>query len=1177
MTRSKSVQKSLLGSPPGTRSGLRGAIFRSHTLARRQGKVRAILGPTNTGKTHLALERMLGHGSGIMGFPLRLLAREVYDRAKAIKGSNSVALITGEQRIEPPSARYYFATVEAMPLDRPVEFVAIDEVQLATDHERGHIFTDRILHARGLSETLLLGAGSMGPTLRHLLPDIEIETRPRLSRLTYSGYQKLSRLPPRSAVVAFTMNRVYALAEQLRQLSGGVALVLGALSPQTRNSQVDLFQSGEVDHLVATDAIGMGLNLDLDRVSFSTLQKYDGTRVRPLMPEEIGQIAGRAGRNRNDGTFGTTDQLTAMPETDVAAVLRHTFPPVRTVNWRHRDLVFSSVDALMESLAVPPRHSTLVLKRDGLDQILLRHFSREPTAMSRISGQKDVQLLWALCQAPDFQCLGVHHHLAFLLPVFEHLIDHGRIERTWLESRIIDLNRSDGTIDILLERMQQIRSLAYLACRRSWVEDSSGLQELARSVEDRLSDCLHQRLLRRFVDRRAVVLLRSRLTGEEPLAGVRSNGDVVVEGQMVGRIRGFRYMSLPLGSVGSGDNALVQATRKAAARAVRLERVRREMLMLERGQDDEFSLDPGGRILWNGEVIGKLERGAQLHRPDIRLLRDTGTNVSIRQKLERRVRAFVDARILRVLPGLRTENKRQNPAERSVRFALQEGLGCVSTTTLGLSVADLGKMRRRLLKLGVRSSQGYLWIERHQKPEALNLRLLLAMIFFQRVQRNSGSGTDRRADAESGKIKLPVIERAVSLHDLPESIASNPARLLQVGLLRLGPWAVPVQVLDAARRTVFAHRRSKSQTLPAYTSLCAKLSEQLGLGRGDLVPWLAHLRVVPPEAQPPRGENSAASEGAAKNTKPNRGVNTTGNQASRNLRRNRTPNAPKTSPIRQSSEELEIRKIWAEAKARAEQKEKLVSKPQGERSARYAEKFAAKTVPPKIIKKNPKSDAKAGAESLNPRKARQKAAVETIKSQLEYEGYAAPPPDRHSPSPIFRQVLGESPGHAQGYAAGYALGDAMARALGGSLDATPGTSTLRSKVKFKGNAVDGMTHRTRRVKPRTANRSIQQQLEQQPHGIKAGTFAAALDQADLRIDLWLFRARFFKSRTLASVAVWAGRVRLRGYRARKASATVRPGDDVVMRFGSKVRHVRIVYLPMRRGPASEAVQSYVES
>ena len=597
----------------------------------------AVLGPTNTGKTHLAVERMLGHASGMIGLPLRLLAREIYDRIVKLRGVRAVALITGEEKIVPPRPHYFVCTVEAMPLSREVEFLAVDEIQLCADPERGHVFTHRLLHARGTAETMLLGSGTMAPLVRRLLPHAEIITRERFSSLTYAGPKKLTRLPRRSAVVAFSADQVYAIAELIRRQRGGAAVVMGSLSPRTRNAQVALYQSGEVDFLVATDAIGMGLNMDVDHVAFAGLRKFDGKRTRFLHPQEVGQIAGRAGRYQRDGTFGVTGEAEEMDEDLVRAVEAHHFEPVTGAEWRNSRLDFGSLPALLKSLAKTPDRPGLELSAEALDEITLRHLVQDPDVAARAKGRVAIERLWECCQTPDFRKLALDEHTSLAKEFFLHLTTgRQRIPEDWIAKQFSHLDRTDGEIDTLAARLSSVRTLAYVANRPDWLADPAGWQGKMRGLEDRLSDTLHEKLMARFVDRRTSALMRGLRVREDMLAGVAADGAVTVEGHYVGKLTGVQF------EAAHGSSVLEEkALRAAATHAVGPE-IARRLGRLAAEPDEAFALTPDGVVLWHGEAAGVLASGEPF-RPRVRLLGEIGHDAA-RQRAGHRLEAFVGER-----------------------------------------------------------------------------------------------------------------------------------------------------------------------------------------------------------------------------------------------------------------------------------------------------------------------------------------------------------------------------------------------------------------------------------------------------------------------------------------------------------------------------------------------------
>src|SRR5579864_5095134 len=564
----------------------------------------AVLGPTNTGKTHYAIERMLGHQTGMIGFPLRLLARENYDRVVKAKGARAVALITGEEKIVPPNPRYFVCTVESMPLDHPVEFLAVDEIQLCADPDRGHVFTQRLLEARGRAETLMLGSDTIKPLLRRLVPDAEVVGRPRFSSLHYTGAKKITRLPPRSAVVAFAVADVFALAEVMRRQRGGTAVVMGALSPRARNAQIELFQSGEVDYLVATDAIGMGLNMDLDHVAFAKLVKFDGSHPRRLAAPEIAQIAGRAGRHMSDGTFGVTGEEGELPDEIVEAVETHRFDPLTQLYWRNSRLDFRSVAGLLRSLEEKPRRVGLISAREADDHRALRTLGRLPEITALAQNPETVRLLWEVCQIPDFRKVMSDAHGRLLVQVYRHLAaPSGQLPTDWVAAQMARLDRGDGDIDTLMARIAHIRTWTFISHRADWLANAAHWQERARAIEDRLSDALHDRITQRFVDRRAAFLVRQLAGAEELLASVSRDGEVKVEGHYVGQLDGFRFRP----DTAATDEAA--RTLLAAANRVLRSEIAERATALAVAPADEFALTPEGTVLWRGGAVARLTAG----------------------------------------------------------------------------------------------------------------------------------------------------------------------------------------------------------------------------------------------------------------------------------------------------------------------------------------------------------------------------------------------------------------------------------------------------------------------------------------------------------------------------------------------------------------------------------------
>ncbi|MGZ5911822.1 MAG: helicase-related protein, partial [Reyranella sp.] len=700
------------------------------SLSSAAGRLTAVLGPTNTGKTYLAIERMLGHESGMIGFPLRLLARENYDRIVQVKGASQVALITGEEKIAPPGARYFVCTVESMPLDRIVSFLAVDEVQMAADPERGHFFTDRLLHARGTHETMLLGADTIRPVLNRLLPDIDVVARPRFSKLTYVGPKKATRLPRRSAVVGFSANEVYAIAELIRRQRGGTAIVMGAMSPRTRNAQVDMFQSGEVDYLVATDAIGMGLNMDVNHVWFASLRKYDGRSLRPLHNVELAQIAGRAGRHMNDGTFGTTADVGGLEPEVVEAIENHRFDPLRDVQWRNSELDYRSVPALIASLNRPPPHAALQRVREQDDQLALQTLSAHSEFLPRLHTLKRVKLLWEVCQVPDFRKTMTEEHTRLLGQLFEHLTQGGeRLPEDWIESHVQRLERYDGDIDTLMARIAHVRTWTYISHRPDWIQRATHWQERARAIEDKLSDVLHQRLTQRFVDRRATLLVRRLRDEGEMTTSVAAAGEVSVEGEHLGRIEGFRFV--PDATEGQTDQ---KAVLSAALRALRQDLPAR-LQAFAASPDGELVFDSQLRVCWGGGPIARLLPSGDILAPKVEVLSSDLLDGPAREEVRKRAAAWVETRIRLGLSELMDARATTElPAgARGIVFQLCEGLGVLPRRPIEQQLAELGEDdRKALARLGVRVGVYSLYFPSMLKPVPIRLRAGLWMIAHNR-------------------------------------------------------------------------------------------------------------------------------------------------------------------------------------------------------------------------------------------------------------------------------------------------------------------------------------------------------------------------------------------------------------------------------------------------------------
>lgn len=685
--------------------------------------VTAVLGPTNTGKTHLAIERMLGHESGMIGLPLRLLAREVYDKIAARVGADKVALITGEEKIKPERARYWVCTVEAMPRDVDVDFLAIDEIQLAGDPERGHVFTDRLLHARGRSETLLLGAQTMRESIADLIPGANFISRPRLSKLSYSGQKKITRLPQRSAVVAFSASEVYSIAELIRRQRGGAAVVLGALSPRTRNAQVGLYQSGDVDFLVATDAIGMGLNLDVDHVAFSATRKFDGQNHRNLTPSELSQIAGRAGRHMNDGTFGVTGSAEPFDSDTIDRLETHNFESVRVLQWRNRDLDFRTLEGLRHSLRETPTLQRLVRARAADDVIALETLSADREIAGKAIAPAAVARLWEVCQIPDYRKISGQSHAELVATIFGYLVGSDeRIPEDWFAKQVSLADRTDGDIDTLANRIAHIRTWTFVSNRATWLKDPEHWQGKTREIEDRLSDALHEQLTQRFVDLRTSALMKGMRDKDELHAEIASDGAIHVENHFVGRLKGFRFQLDP-GAEGING----KATRTAAAQVLARElgmRVRRVVA----AQPDAFSINRRGRIIWREEEIGQLEATDDPLKPSVTLLADEYLSAPEREKVQARLESWVAQTIADKLKPLVDIGNAEDIAglARGIAFRMRENLGVLKRETVAEEIKSLDQnARAQLRKYGVRFGAFNIYFPTLLKPAPAELVLTL--------------------------------------------------------------------------------------------------------------------------------------------------------------------------------------------------------------------------------------------------------------------------------------------------------------------------------------------------------------------------------------------------------------------------------------------------------------------
>lgn len=806
-----------------------------------KGRILCVLGPTNTGKTHLAVERLLSHRTGIIGLPLRLLAREIYDRCVRIKGDRAVALVTGEEKIVPKGATWFICTVEAMPMDRSYDFLAVDEIQLCQDADRGHVFTERLLHARGVEETMFLGSDTMRGLIRRLVPKAEFVARPRLSQLTYAGAKKLSRLPKRSAVVAFSAADVYAIAEQVKRQRGGAAVVLGALSPRARNAQVELFQNRDVDVMVATDAIGMGLNLDIEHMAFAELTKFDGVGMRPLTPAEIGQIAGRAGRHLRNGTFGTTASCAPLDPDLIDRIENHRFEPVTSARWRNPELDFASIDALVRSLELPPPREGLTRGRDADDLLSLQALRQDAAVQERAKSKDRVALLWQVCAIPDFTKDLSDRHAHLLTQIYVHLVDsHGRLPADWVAGQLRNLDRIEGDIDTLSQRLAHIRTWTTVAHRPGWLDDAQGWQGKTRAIEDRLSDALHERLTERFVDRRTSVLTRG-LTEDISLLDVKLGEDdaLTVEGEIIGHLRGLRFRP-----VGHDSVEQRRILRSAALRVLGPALAERAQAMLAL-EDTSFALSPeGGVMLVTPEkeavTLAVLVKGTQMLEPKLSLLADDQLPAEIRKAIEDKLANWLNRHLRQHLSDLyRLHDADFKGAARGLAFQLSENLGALRRDDVSDLVRNMGQAERHpLRKMGVSFGETHILVPKLLKPKPTQLKTLLWAVY---------EGKEPEAPPTPGLTSLPVLEWR------------DDRWWMAAGFLRAGRQAFRLDVVqriaEGARQAELASRkpqqdRKQDSGKPAETA-------------AEAAPAIAEAAVEQVEATADLGEHIEASVEAA--------------------------------------------------------------------------------------------------------------------------------------------------------------------------------------------------------------------------------------------------------------------------------------------------------------------------
>ncbi|MEL6784252.1 MAG: DEAD/DEAH box helicase [Pseudomonadota bacterium] len=805
--------------------------------------VTAVLGPTNTGKTHLAIERMLAQPSGMIGLPLRLLAREVYTRIKERVGPNNVALITGEEKIIPKGARYSVCTVEAMPPRTDVHFLAIDEVQLATSLDRGHVFTDRIMNLRGTHETMFLGAETLRPALEALLPGITVVSRPRMSELHYAGSKKITRLPRRSAIVAFSADEVYAIAELIRRQRGAAAVVLGSLSPRTRNAQVALYQSGDVDFLVATDAIGMGLNLDVDHVAFAQDVKFDGYARRRLKPAEFAQIAGRAGRHTRDGTFGVTGKTPPFEDELVERLEAHEFPPEKLLQWRNRDLHFDSLHNLLVSLDVPSTNPTLVRAPMATDQRALATIAGQDDIRERANTQARVELLWQVAQIPDYRRIAPANHADLLATIFRDVADQAHINEDWFAHQVRQTDVTEGDIDALSNRIAHIRTWTFVSHRGGWLRDNAHWQGETRAIENRLSDALHERLTKRFVDRRTSVLMKRLRENTMLEAEIAPSGAVTVEGHHVGELSGFRFKP-----DNTADGPDAKAANAAALKALAGE-IEKRADRLSAAPNSDVVMDSDGTLRWLGEPVGRVVGSDDALKPRIIVLSGeqlTGTALDkVSARLERWLAYHIEM-TAQPLKELVAAEGLEGTA-RGLAFRLVENFGIIDRREVAEDVRALDQNQRAALRRkGVRFGAYHIFVPALIKPAPAGLISLLWAV------KNDALEAHGRAEV------LAALGAGRTSMAVEEGISADIYRL--AGFRVLGRKAVRVDILE--RLADFIRPAAQWRYQPPAKEEAAPVEEK-PVAKAEATPETAEGETPKPvEAQQETKPANARPEGA---------------------------------------------------------------------------------------------------------------------------------------------------------------------------------------------------------------------------------------------------------------------------------------------------------------------------
>ena len=691
-------------------------------------RITAVLGPTNTGKTHLAVETMLGYESGIIGFPLRLLAREIFDKCINKVGTEKVALITGEEKIIPKMPRYYICTVESMPQDIIVDFVGVDEIQMCTDRERGHVFTDKLLNARGDKLTMFLGSHTMKSVIASLIENVEFVSRERYSKLTYSGYKKISRLNPKTALIAFSVDEVYAIAELVRRQKGGAAIIMGSLSPKTRNSQVELYQSGDTNFLVATDAIGMGINMDINNVSFSNLKKFDGKKTRRLNLSEISQIAGRAGRHINDGSFGITGQCESLSADEIERLEKHELNKINAIYWRNSELNFESIEDLIFSLEKKSNNELLRRVNDSEDEKVLKFLVKNNNDVKNINTKDSVKILWECCQIPDFSKKAYGNHIDLVIKVFEFLSSKsGKVSNDYMKMQLKYLDKYDGNIDTLTNRISNVRTWSYVSNKKKWVDNSDYWIERTKDMEDKLSDKLHEELTKSFIDKRISILSRSLKQDIVLSTEIKNQNEVIIDGQYIGRLRGMKLdLDLKSGSLKTD----VKSLKKAARQAIAPELMRRTNNIIK---DETLNLGNDHKIYWMDSPIAYIIPGKNYLSPNLELLVDEAIDEESKEKLKKNLEKKLNTLIKNELSDLvnLSESKFSNNYIRALCYQLFENNGVIKREIIDEIIKKIPKEEKfSLRKAGIKIGRYHIFLPKMLKPNAVDLRIKLWKLYY---------------------------------------------------------------------------------------------------------------------------------------------------------------------------------------------------------------------------------------------------------------------------------------------------------------------------------------------------------------------------------------------------------------------------------------------------------------